>query len=188
MARFPGEGNEALREGLYVWAKALWSHLAGGQAALPPFEELERREEDKMTTLLEARAEEWKAEWLAQGRAEERARQGEEMATLLEAQAEEWKAQWLAEGIEKGIERGRAEERALLGRLAELKFGAPTAKRLSSLLGGLTAPEELLEVGGWIIECGTGAELLDRVGAQAAARTARGGNGECQGRRDGRGR
>ena len=157
MARFPGEGNEALREGLYVWAKALWSHLAGGQAALPPFEELERREEDKMTTLLEARA-------------------------------EEWKAQWLAEGIEKGIERGRAEERALLGRLAELKFGAPTAKRLSGLLGGLTAPEELLEVGGWIIECGTGAELLDRVGAQAAARTARGGNGECQGRRDGRGR
>ena len=67
MARFPGEGNEALREGLYVWAKALWSHLAGGQAALPPFEELERREEDKMTTLLEARAEEWKAQWLAEG-------------------------------------------------------------------------------------------------------------------------
>ena len=59
---------------------------------------------------------------------------------------------------------GRAEERALLGRLAELKFGAPTAKRLSGLLGGLTAPEELLEVGGWIIECGPGAELLDRVG------------------------
>ncbi len=116
--------------------------------------------------------------------AEERARQGEEMATLLETRAEEWKAQWLAEGIEKG----RAEERALLGRLTELKFGAPTAERLSGLLGGLTAPEELLEVGGWIIECGTGAELLDRVGAQAAARTARGGNGECQGRRDGRGR
>ena len=160
IARFPGEGNAPLREGLYVWAKALWSHLAGGQAALPSFEELERREEDKMTTLLEARAEEWKAQWLAEG-------------------VEKGVAQGIEKGIGQGIERGRAEERALLGRLAELKFGAPTAERLSGLLGGLTAPEELLEVGGWIIECGTGAELLDRVGAQAAARTARGGNGEC---------
>ena len=92
------------------------------------------------------------------------------MATLLEARAEEWKAEWLAEGIEKGIERGRAEERALLGRLAELKFGVPMAERLSDLLGGLTAPEELFDVGGWIIECETGAELLDRVRTHAAGR------------------
>ena len=226
MARFPGEGNEALREGLHVWARALWSHLADGRAELPSFEELERGEEDKMTTLLEARAEEWKAEWLAegiekgieQGRAEERARQGKQMATLLEARAEEWKAEWLAEGIEKGIEQGRveerarqgermatllearaeewkaewlaegiekgiekgieqarAEERALLDRLAALKFGARTAERLSVLLDRLTSPEELLEVGSWIIECDTGAELLDRARAHAA----RSGNGEC---------
>ena len=226
MARFPGEGNEALREGLHVWARALWSHLADGLAELPSFEELERGEEDKMTTLLEARAEEWKAEWLAegiekgieqgraeerarqgeqmttllearaeewkaewlaegiekgieqgieQGRAEERARQGEQMAALLEARAEEWKAQWLAQGVEKGVERVRAEERALLDHLAALKFGARTAEPLSSLLDRLTTPEELLEVGSWIIECDTGAELLDRVRAHAA----RSGNGEC---------
>ena len=222
MARFPGEGNEALREGLHVWAKALWSHLADGRAELPSFEALERGEEDKMTTLLEARAEEWKAEWLAEGiekgraeerarqgeqmaallearaeewkaewlaegiekgRAEERARQGEQMATLLEARAEEWKAEWLAEGIEKGIEKGikkgieqaRAEERALLDRLAALKFGAQTAERLSDMLDRLISPEELLEVGSWIIECDTGAELLDRARAHAA----RSGNGEC---------
>ena len=179
MARFPGEGNEALREGLHVWARALWSHLAGGRAELPSFEALERGEEEEMTTLLEARAEEWKAEWLAegiekgieQGRAEERARQGEQMATLLEARAEEWKAEWLAEGIE----RTRAEERALLDHQAKLKFGARTAERLSSLLDRLTTPEELLEVGSWIIECDTGAELLDRVRAHAT----RSGNGEC---------
>ena len=213
MARFPGEGNEALREGLHVWARALWSHLADGRAELPSFEALERGEEDKMTTLLEARAEEWKAEWLAegieQGRAEERARQGEQMATLLEARAEEWKAEWLAEGIEKGraeerarqgermaallearaeewkaellaegiekgIKQGRAKERALLDRLAALKFGAQTAERLSDMLDGLTTPEELLEVGSWIIECDTGAELLDRARAHAT----RSGNGE----------
>ena len=97
------------------------------------------------------------------------------MTTLLEARAEEWKAEWLAEGIEKGIEQGRAEERALLDRLAALKFGARTAERLSGLLDRLTTPEELLEVGSWIIECDTGAELLDRTRAHAA----RGGNGEC---------
>ena len=140
-----------------------------------------------MATLLEARAEEWKAEWLAegiekgiekgieQGRAEERARQGERMAALLEARAEEWKAELLAEGIEKGIKQGRAEERALLDRLAALKFGARTAERLSDMLDGLTSPEELLEVGSWIIECDTDADLLDRVRAHAE----RSRNGEC---------
>ena len=187
MARFPGEGNEALREGLHVWARALWSHLADGRTELPSFEELERGEEDKMTTLLEARAEEWKAEWLAEGiekgieqgiekgAAPKNARGKEkQMATLLEARAEEWKAEWLAEGIEKGIKQGRAEERALLDRLAALKFGAQTAERLSDMLDGLTTPEELLEVGSWIIECDTGAELLDRARAHAT----RSGNGE----------
>ena len=98
------------------------------------------------------------------------------MTTLLEARAEEWKAEWLAEGIEKGIERARAEERALLDHLVELKFGAQTAERLSDLLDGLTTQKALLEVGSWIIECDTGAELLDRA---RAAHTARSGNGEC---------
>ena len=92
----------------------------------------------------------------------------------------EWPEQWLREGreqgleqglergreqgLERGLERGRAEERALLCRQAARKFDAETAARLAGLLDRLTDPERLAEVGDWIIECGTGPELLDRAG------------------------
>ena len=87
---------------------------------------------------------------------------------MLAERVQEWIEQWLQEGREQGLERGRAEgraeERALLSRLASQKFGAETGERLSGLLARLTDPERLAEVGGWVIECGTGAELLDRTG------------------------
>ena len=91
---------------------------------------------------------------------------------MLAERVQEWIEQWLQEGreqgielgLERGLERGRAEERALLSRLASQKFDAETGERLSGLLARLTDPERLAEVGGWIIECGTGAELLDRTG------------------------
>ena len=88
--------------------------------------------------------------------------------TMLAERAKEWTEQLLREGreqgLEQGLERGRAEERALLCRLAARKFDAETAERLSGLLDRLTDPERLAEVGDWIIECGTGADLLDRTG------------------------
>ena len=71
--------------------------------------------------------------------------------------------QGIQQGIERGLERGRAEERALLCRLASRKFGAETGERLSGLLARLTDPERLVEVGGWIMECRTSADLLDRT-------------------------
>ena len=87
---------------------------------------------------------------------------------MLAERVQEWIEQWLREGreqgLELGLERGRAEERALLCRQASQKFGAETGERLSGLLARLTDPERLAEVGSWIIECGTGAELLDRTG------------------------
>ena len=83
---------------------------------------------------------------------------------MLAESVKEWTEQWLREGREQGLERGRAEERALLCRLAARKFDAETAARLAGLLDSLTNPERLAEVGDWIIECGTGADLLDRVG------------------------
>ena len=82
---------------------------------------------------------------------------------MLAESVKEWTEQWLREGREQGLERGRAEERALLCRQASRKFGAETAERLSGLLARLTDPERLAEIGEWIIECGTGAELLDRA-------------------------
>ena len=75
----------------------------------------------------------------------------------------------IEQGVERGVQRGRAEEGArLLGHLTALKFDARTAERLSGLLDHLTGPEDLDRIGGWIIECEHGGELLSRVSALQA--------------------
>ena len=96
---------------------------------------------------------EWTEQWFREGR-----EQG------LEQGLERGREQGLERGLEPGLERGRAEERALLCRQAARKFDAETAARLAGLLDRLSDPERLAEVGDWIIECGTGPELLDRAG------------------------
>lgn len=64
-------------------------------------------------------------------------------------------------------ERGRAEgveqERVLLLRLAERKFGSDTAARVAPLLAGIEEPDRLADVGEWIIDCATGDELITRL-------------------------
>ena len=102
--------------------------------------------------MLAERVQEWIEQWLREGR---------------EQGIEQGREQGLELGLERGRAEGRAEERALLCRLASQKFGIETGERLSGLLARLTDPERLAEVGGWIIECGTGAELLDRTGRLA---------------------
>ena len=58
----------------------------------------------------------------------------------------------------------RAEgERALLARQAARRFGTVTAERLSTLLLRIEGPDQLAEVGDWVVDCATGAELIDRV-------------------------
>ena len=60
----------------------------------------------------------------------------------------------------------RAEgERALLVRQAARRFDAGTAERLSTLLLRIEDPGRFVEVSDWIVDCATGAELLDRVEA-----------------------
>ena len=66
---------------------------------------------------------------------------------------------WIAEGEA----RVRADQRAQLRRLASRKFGGQAAERLSELIRGVTDPERLVEVGDWIIDCGTEAEFLARA-------------------------
>ena len=86
---------------------------------------------------------------------------------MLAEQVHEWTAEWVAEGreqgLKEGIERGRSEERQLLCRQAARKFDAETAPRLAALLERLSDPERLAQVGDWIVECETEAELLGRV-------------------------
>ena len=146
--RYPGGEEKGLREGYH--ARVKYSETLDGGEELPPFEEFERALEAKrggreMAGLMEARTREWKAQVLEQGR-------------------EQGIAQGREQGREQGIAQGRAEgERALLLRLAERRFGAETAARFSELLAEVDGAEDLIEVGDWIVECGTGAELLERL-------------------------
>ncbi|MCY4634293.1 MAG: hypothetical protein OXG04_07285 [Acidobacteria bacterium] len=82
---------------------------------------------------------------------------------MLAEQVREWTEEWVEEGREQGIAQGRAEERALLCRLAERKFDAPTARRRAAALEDVADAGRLAQVGDWIIECGTAADLLARV-------------------------
>ncbi len=97
--------------------------------------------------MLEETVREWTAEWVAEGR-----EQGLEKGR--------------AEGLEQGLEKGREEERALLCRLAARKFGAAAARRLAAALAEVSDADRLAEVGDWIIECGTEAELFARLHAR----------------------
>ena len=70
-------------------------------------------------------------------------------------------------GLKEGIERGRSEERQLLavppGGEEVRRGDRLAASWLAALLDRLSDPERLAEVGDWIIECETEAELLGRV-------------------------
>ena len=93
-----------------------------------------------MTTVLEARWDQWEAGVRKEG---------------LERGLE----QGLEQGLERGITQGRAD---LLRHLAERRFGAEAASQLAGLLAGMNA-DRLIEVGDWMIECQTASELLDRL-------------------------
>ena len=112
---------------------------------------------------------EWIRQVLLRGRFPEatleRTAELEEVRTMLAEQVQEWTRQWFEEGREQGLEHGISQgQRALLRRQAAWKFDAEAAERLSELLNGLSNPERLAEIGEWIIECETGAELLERAG------------------------
>ena len=85
------------------------------------------------------------------------------MPTLMDARAMEWEARVLEQGREQGIAQGRAEERVLLRRLAERRFGTETAGQVSELLADVAGAEDLFQAGDWILECRTGGELLERL-------------------------
>ena len=76
---------------------------------------------------------------------------------------QEWTEQWVEQGRAQGIEQGRADERALLRRLAARKFEVAAGQQLAAALADVTDAGRLAQVGEWIIECGTAAELFARL-------------------------
>ncbi len=65
----------------------------------------------------------------------------------------------------RGIEKGLAAERALLRRQTKRRFDEATASRLATLLEPIDDPEQLAEIGEWIIDCRSGEDLLERITA-----------------------
>ncbi len=70
---------------------------------------------------------------------------------------------WQEAEREQGRAEGVEQERALLLRQTERKFGADTAGRAAPLLAGIGEPERLADVGDWIIDCATGDVLIARL-------------------------
>ena len=97
-----------------------------------------------MTTLMEARLQEWHDSAIEQG-------------------VQQGMQQGIEQGMRQGMQQGVQRQKDLLRRLAERRFDAETAQRLSALLEGADA-DRLIEVGDWIVDCASGDELLDRVG------------------------
>ena len=106
-----------------------------------------------------------------------RGRPEDRLRAWFEAARAEGEALGLKRGEALGLERGEAlgleraealalvRERALLQRLATVRFGAGTGDRLAALLAEVTDPDRLAQIGEWIIECEDGAALLARTGA-----------------------
>ena len=93
--------------------------------------------------------------------------QPEDVQAMLAERVNEWFDEAEDKGFKRGIERGRAAERALLCRIAARKFDAETAERLAETLERVASPGDLAKVGEAIIDCDTGAVLLDRVSRAA---------------------
>ena len=146
LQRWSGPESAGLRRGFHARAEHL---LRRRGLALPPLADYERMLSRKkgareMTTLMEARLQEWHDNAIAQG-----VQQGLEQGVQ----------QGLQQGVQQGVRQGQAD---LLCRQAERRFDAETARRLSALLDGADA-DRLIEVGDWIVECGSGDELLERL-------------------------
>ena len=94
------------------------------------------------------------------------AREGK-IHTLLDARIQaanaKWEAEGYKEGYKEGLEEGLEQQRALLQSLAKRRFGAATADRLAARLAEVREHDRLMAIGGWLVDCASGTELLDRV-------------------------
>ena len=95
--------------------------------------------------------------------------------TLLDAHIQAAKAKLEAKGqnrgLRRGLKRGRQEgleqQRKLLQSLAKRRFGAATADRLAACLAEVVDHDRLLAIGDWLVDCASGAELMDRLEGRA---------------------
>ena len=93
----------------------------------------------------------------------ERIEESGALRTTLEQRFQALRDADIAKGEARGLARGLARERQLLVRQMGRKFGPDVADLAAGLLAGTSDPDRLLDVGEWIVDCGTGSELLERL-------------------------
>ena len=74
-----------------------------------------------------------------------------------------WFAEGRAEGVEEGLRRGREQQRALLMRQIDTKFGAGASVRVAPLLARVVDAALLIEIGDVLLVADTETELVERV-------------------------
>ena len=146
--------DDGLKGAFTDWVWRLAGQFEPGDAELPAVRTLEGV---RMT--LEERLAEWPKQWLHEG---------------IEQGREQGMREGVEQGMKEGVEQGLAHERALLRRQVASRFGAQTAERLTRVLADITDPEDLAEVGEWLVRCETGSEFLARVDPEAAGGNRRG--------------
>ena len=93
----------------------------------------------------------------------------EEVRTMLAETVQEWTAEWVEQGREQGLQQGVQQgQRVLLCRQAARKFDAAADERLAAELKGVADSDRLAQVGDWIIECETAADLFRRLSGRSA--------------------
>ena len=142
-----GSEHVELRRVFVDWLRNSIAQFMPAGEELPEMEDLE---EVRMT--LEERVKEWPAQWLREGR-EQGLAQG----------LEQGREQGLEQGLEQGREQGLEHERALLRRMAALRFGAETGERLAAVMTEIADADRLAEVGDRLVRCDDGDEFLAQV-------------------------
>ena len=145
--------EEELRRVFVEWVQRT-AERAAPPGAPPP--RLATLEELKMGIV--ERAAEWPKQWLREG-----IEQG------LEQGVKQGIEQGIEQGVKQGVEQGIEQQRALLSRLAALRFGPETGGRVAQVLERIADPERLAVAGEGIVQSATGDEMVARVTRLAAA-------------------
>ena len=145
--RLEGSENVELRRVFIDWLTSSMEQVKPAGEELPAMDSLE-----EVRMMLQERLREWPAQWMREGH---------------EQGLEQGRKQGLEQGLERGLERGREQglehERALLCRMAALRFGAETSERLAVLLANVVDPEQLADIGDRLVQCRADEEFLTQV-------------------------
>ena len=83
----------------------------------------------------------------------------EEINHMLSENVQEWNQQWIQQGLEQGLE----QEKILLYRLINKRFGKNVQHLARLKIQKTYSPKSLETIGDWIIDCKTGEEFMNNL-------------------------